>query len=252
MVRLAFVCLALGACAASPNTDFAELPDLHVDVLLNRQVDRDADAKRPTSVDVYVYYDLTAFDELDSERSCATIEASGTFNGADLELEQQGGYDDFDCSTPYFSTELQLSPADTGHLELRDHHGNMVVADLPAGGVRMATSASGWTFTPGQQVALDWSSSTDLAELKPEDVSLWFNRDGNGFDMKVDSVTASQVIFTVPSPPPTQGDGLIDVIVGQYGASTEVVPATTCSGATKCTLSAIRGYQHSARIELAR
>ena len=243
-------CLVLAACGPDPNTDFAELPNLHVDVFLNRELDRDTDAKRPTSVEVSIYYDLGAFDALDSDRTCATIDASGTFNGAELDLYQAGTYDDFDCATPALTTTVMLAPEETGHLELVDHRGNKVVADLPAGGARVATSATGWTFVPGQQVALDWSSTKDLAEIAAADVSIFFRRDnGNGFEMHADTVTETQVLFTVPAPAPTQGDGLIDVVMGYAGAATDITEATSCTGAAKCTLSAMRGYQHTARIE---
>src|SRR4051812_27855958 len=120
MVRTALICLLLatsiGACTADPNTDFVELPQLHVDVLLNREPDHDSDGKRPTSVEVTVYYDQDAFDALDSERTCATIDASGTFNGAKLDLYQAGEYDDFDCITPALSGALTMAPEDAGHL----------------------------------------------------------------------------------------------------------------------------------------
>jgi hypothetical protein len=250
MRRLALSCLLLAACTADPNTDFAELPGMRVDVFVNRELDRDADAKRPSSLEVNVFYDQTAFDALDSSRTCATLDFGGTFNGVELELEEEGHYDDFECHNPRLDGAIALAAEDGGHLELRDHHGNTVVADFPAGGARVAWSASGWTFVPGQQVALDWSSMKDLTELTPSDVSIYFNRgNGNGFEMHADALTSSQLHFTVPKPAPTQGDGSIDVIMGQAGAATDVLAATSCVGATGCTLSAMRGYTHSARIE---
>lgn len=72
--------------------------------------------------------------------------------------------------------------------------------------------------------------------------------DHQGFSIEADEVTSTQLLFTVPEPALTNGDGYINVGVGPdkkpgYSASVE-----SCTGAATCTVTAFRMYEHTATI----
>lgn len=270
MVR--FACLAGGGAAmaalsagcTTPNARLADLPDLHIAVAVAQDLDSDADdTSRPSHLEIGLVYDEAAFSREFGDR-CATIEdeISGSVQGeVALRVASQGDYDaeSDECNHPYLNTPMFfLGINETGHIEFDD--GSLAItADFPppAFSPRMArpvTPTPTWELAAGQPFAFAWSHPEDLAGRGPDDVSVRFGHDGHYFfndPFPITDVTDTEIRGVVPAMPGDSGVGGVEILLSwMNGQGSTAESATSCTGATACTVTSYKLYDHTATLSL--
>ena len=247
--------LFLAACPGPDrNATLADLPGLRVSVSTSSASDRE-----PTRARVVIRYDEDAF-KASHEQHCATLgrELRGELDGDALEPTSYGSDEqDFDfCDLPQLEVERREAGDTRSVLTITDDS-LTVRAELPVGALapRQPTLRfpGAWRFTGGQEVRVGWSHPADLTEAPLDPRSVYFHTGdpgpvapgGVGYVPLPARVDGDELRFTIPSPPPLTGPGLIVFSLGDTVGS-----AQTCTGATACEYSASRSFSHS--VEIAR
>jgi hypothetical protein len=247
--------LLLAACPGSgpdSNASLADLPRLRVSVQTYEAGD-----DRPAEGFVTVSYDEDAF--IAAHGRCATLDddLGGNLDGTDLDATSFGSDDEEfgGCFVPHLPFEIRFADDHASVLTIADHSVT-VRAEFPAGAFEAhgptLIAPTAWRFRGGQEVRVRWSHPADLAEapLRPTDVGFHIgdrgkpNANGDNFFPLSPQVEGDELRFTIPSPPPITGPGLITFQMGY-----SVGEATTCTGATTCAYSASRSFDHSVEIE---
>ena len=123
MSRLVCVAALLGGCT-SPNSSLADLPNLGIGVIVDREVDTDGDySTRPSKVSIGLAYDEKAFRAAHHD-DCAILhdDISGTVNGVALSIDSTGDYDSEsdECNAPYLKSEPFTLGVDEPAIEVAD------------------------------------------------------------------------------------------------------------------------------------
>lgn len=245
----------LGACpSAGPdgNASLADLPGLRITVQT-----WDAHDDRPTAGFVSLGYDEATF--IAAHGGCATLGADldATFDGTDLDPISRGSNDpEFEgCYMPHLPFDLRFADDVASVLTIADDS-LTVRAEFPAGAFEahrpILVEPGAWRFRGGQEVRVGWSHPADLAETPRDWTDVGFhigdrgrpNGNGDNFFPLSPRVEDEEIRFTIPSPPPITGPGLITFEMGYT-----VGAATTCTGATDCSFSASRSFDHTVEIE---
>jgi len=192
----------------------------------------------------YLSYDASAFRAAHGG-DCATLDFTGTLDGHQLDTDGGGNSDEGDeCYNPSFDFSGELTGAQT--LEITDGASTLVAtygADAFAPHTPMLNAPQSWTFAAGDHVDVRWSDPSDLPTVVTAPSPVYFHtgksEDNNFFDL-VPSFNGDRISWTMPSPLPRTGEGLI---VFRFGYSNG--DAETCTGAASCTYSTERGFSHS-------
>lgn len=246
------------AGCTTPNAKLADLPDLRIAVIVDREVDSDNDdTSRPSTVQIGIHYDEARFRAANGD--CATIEDAdyGSVNGVALGVASQGDRDKEidECNAPYLRTKtFDLRIGDAGHVEIHDDS-LAITAEFPAPTFdpRIAhpvdpanpASRAPWQLVAGQPFAFVWSHPVDLVGVTPDDVSIHFKHGVYyGERLPISEVTDTEIRGVAPAIPEFTGDGVIELLL--LNAST-ADPATSCTGASPCTVTSYRLYDHTAQ-----
>jgi hypothetical protein len=265
MVRFACLAAVIGGAAAiagcnTASARLADLPDLRVAVAVAPDLDSDADdTSRPSHIEIGLAYDEAAF-QRDHGGDCATLEddISGTVQGeVRLRVDSPGDYDaeSDECNQPYLiSPMFFLGISEAGHIEFHDSSLAITADFAPSGfSPRMARPVAPtptWQLAAGQPFAFAWSHPEELAGNGPDDVSVSFGHDRHYFDegdLIVTEVTDTEIRGVVPDMPGDSGAGGIQIVLlWRNGLNNNSEAATTCIGATACTVSSYQDYEHTA------
>ena len=252
---------AMAAGCTTPNATLADLPDLRIGVIVDDDLDSDADdTSRPSHVTISLSYDMAAFRQ--SIGGCATIDDDirGSVNGnVRLRVSSQGDVDHEidECNVPYLDTPVfVLGIHEIGRVEFDD--GSLAVsAEFPAPvfGPRMArpvpvapaTTAS-WDLVAGQPFAFAWSHPQDLVGVTPDRVTAHLSHgyDYYGVEFTVTEVTETEIRGVIPATPDYVGEGIVELLISN--ASSTWDPATSCVGAAQCNATSYRLYKHTATL----
>jgi hypothetical protein len=266
MVRFACYTAVLAGAAdlAGCNTAgarLADLPDLRIAVAVAPDLDSDDDdTSRPSHIEIGLAYDMAAF-QRDHGGDCATLEddISGTVqNEVRLRVDSPGDYDaeSDECTQPYLiSPMFFLGDREAGHIEFHDSSLAITADFAPSGfSPRMARPVAPtptWQLAAGQPFAFAWSHAEELLGNGPDDVSVRFGHDRhyyfNDDSFPITEITETEIRGTVPVMPVDSGVGGIQIVLlWRNGLNNNSEPATTCTGATACTVSSYQDYEHTA------
>lgn len=256
MARFTCVAALLAGCT-SPNAKLADLPDLRIGVIVDREVDTDGDySTRPSKVSIELAYDTSSF-RAAHDGDCAIIDdsVSGSVNGAALSMDDAGDYDSEsdECYAPHLKSEpFVLGVDEPGHVEFADAT-LAIAADFagPGFGARVARPVSptspSWTLAAGQPFAFEWSHASDLVGITPDRVAINFEHGVYlGESFTITEVTETQIRGVAPAMPEYTGDGVLMILL--LDATTDWDPATSCTGAAACNVTSYRLYEHSAQL----
>ena len=142
-----------------------------------------------------------------------------------------------------------------GRVEIAD--GSLAIsAEFPAPvfGPRMARPApvapattASWDLTAGQAFAFTWSHPQDLVGVTLDDVVVHLKHgyEYYGVQLTVTEVTETEIRGTIPTSPDYTGEGVMEI--GILKGSSTWDPATSCTGATECTVTSYRWYEQQPR-----
>ena len=243
-MQRSWLVLALVACGPPVNATLADLPELRVQLQTNREVDNNDDDRSPRWVMAWLYYDAEAFMATHGG-ACATLDVSGTFNGADLDLANPGQNDEdgTTCMTPYLDTKMVLGADEPGHLVLDDGGHTIEATYAPGVLTRVARLEShpSWSFRAGERVIVSWSHPADLVGRAASDIEVRVGY-ADGQDV---AINGNEIHFTVPKLPPNDAK-VVDIILRPFSEPGE---AQSCTGAPRCGYDALLGYEHTVHLE---
>jgi hypothetical protein len=184
--------------------------------------------------------------------ACATLGSfSHSLTGASISHVGYGSNDDEfdDCYFPGFELDARFAADEANTLVIADDTKTITAVFASAAFAPRAPtlrSASDWTFAPGEQVVIGWPHPEDFAGAYNDGLlsSVWFNNDDADDFSFMPTYQGDEIRFSIPNPAPSTGDG---VVLFQFGYSTG--EAVSCIGATRCSFSAERGFEHRATIK---